>query len=128
MSRIPQLPEIPIVALQRVLGGAALAGGLAYLSWHSLFSVAPGERAIKFNVFRGVLPEILTEGTHFLIPLVERPIIFDVRTRPRSIKSTTGTRGASSPSRRRRRHRRQVSRRRPCPLRPTSPTLAPAPP
>ena len=90
------MPEIPIVALQRLVGGAALAGGLLYLSWHSLFSVAPGERAIKFNVFRGVLPEVLSEGTHILIPLVERPIVFDVRTRPRAIKSTTGTRGESN--------------------------------
>ena len=62
--------------------------------------------AIKFNVFRGVLPEVLSEGTHVLIPLVERPIIFDVRTRPRAIKSTTGTRGAcAAPAARPRRRR-----------------------
>lgn len=36
------------------------------------------------------------QGTHFVIPWIERPIIFDVRTRPRAIKSVTGTRGASA--------------------------------
>jgi hypothetical protein len=48
-----------------------------------------------------VLPDVLSEGTHMLIPLVERPIIFDVRTRPRAIKSTTGTRGEEARARRR---------------------------
>ena len=40
----------------------------------------------------GVKPFVLSEGTHVAIPWFEWPIIFDVRTRPRAIKSTTGTR------------------------------------
>jgi len=44
----------------------------------------------------GVLDKVISEGTHFVIPFLERPIIFDVRTRPRAIKSTTGTRGESA--------------------------------
>lgn len=31
------------------------------------------------------------EGTHFLIPWIERPIFFDVRTKPKNIVSLTGT-------------------------------------
>lgn len=34
------------------------------------------------------------EGTHFIIPVLQKPYIFDVRTRPRSITSVTGTKGA----------------------------------
>lgn len=33
----------------------------------------------------------LVLGTHFLIPWLQTPIIFDVRTRPRNITTTTGT-------------------------------------
>ena len=90
----PQLPNLPVAAIQRAVAGAALLAGAGFLGYRSLYSVAPGERAIKFNIFRGVLPEITGEGTHVLLPLIERPIVFDVRTRPRAIKSTTGTRGA----------------------------------
>lgn len=56
-------------------------------------AVKPGEKALKFNRIRGVLPEVINEGTHLAIPWLEWPIIFDVRTRPRAIKSVTGTRG-----------------------------------
>lgn len=55
--------------------------------------MAPGERAIIFHRFYGVLPGAINEGTHICIPWLERPIVFDVRTKPRAIKSTTGTRG-----------------------------------
>lgn len=39
----------------------------------------------------GILPNIKGEGTHFMIPVVQRPIIFDIRTKPREIPSITGT-------------------------------------
>ena len=44
-----------------------------------------------FDRFRGVLPKASLEGTHFLIPLIQSPTIYDLRTRPRSITSVTGT-------------------------------------
>jgi regulator of protease activity HflC (stomatin/prohibitin superfamily) len=55
-------------------------------------AVKPGEKAIIFNRVVGVKEGVLSEGTHVAIPWFEWPIIFDVRTRPRAIKSTTGTR------------------------------------
>ena len=57
-----------------------------------VFSVQPGERAIVFNRLVGVRKDIYSEGTHLVIPYFEWPIVFDVRTRPRAIKSQTGTR------------------------------------
>jgi len=39
----------------------------------------------------GILPDVSGEGTHFLIPMIQRPIIFDIRTKPREIPSVTGT-------------------------------------
>ncbi len=57
-------------------------------------TVEPGHRAIIFDLLRdGVLPDVYGEGTHFLIPVVQKPIIFDVRAKPRNIAVVTGTKG-----------------------------------
>ena len=44
-----------------------------------------------FDRFRGVLPKSVGEGTHFLVPFIQNPTIYDIRTRPKSITSVTGT-------------------------------------
>ncbi len=46
-----------------------------------------------FDRFSGVKTGVVGEGTHFLIPWVQRPIIFDIRSRPRSVPSVTGSKG-----------------------------------
>ncbi|PVZ97835.1 hypothetical protein BB558_006195 [Smittium angustum] len=50
-----------------------------------------GHRAIKYSRVFGVVDEIHGEGTHFKIPWIETPIIYDVRAKPRSIQSLTGS-------------------------------------
>lgn len=47
-----------------------------------------------FDRFRGVLPEVTGEGTHLRVPWVQTMHVMDIRTRPRSISSVTGTKGA----------------------------------
>jgi prohibitin 1 len=54
-----------------------------------------GHRAVIFDRFQGVKPLVIGEGTHFMIPWLHRPIIFDIRTRPRSVPSVTGTKGTT---------------------------------
>ena len=56
-------------------------------------SVDGGERAVIFDRLRGVLPQVTGEGTHFLIPWVQRPIIFSVRSKPRRVPVVTGSKG-----------------------------------
>lgn len=51
----------------------------------------PGHRAIKFNSITGVGETTYREGYNLKLPLLERPIIYDVRTHPKSIKSATGS-------------------------------------
>lgn len=68
--------------------GLAIAGGVAN---SMLYNVEGGHRAVIFDRFQGVKPDVIGEGTHFMIPWLHRPIIFDIRTRPRSVPSTTGT-------------------------------------
>ncbi|GME72663.1 unnamed protein product [[Candida] boidinii] len=73
------------------------AGGLivfvagAMLINSSLFNVDGGQRAIMYSRINGVQPKIFPEGTHFAIPWLETPVIYDVRAKPRNISSLTGT-------------------------------------
>lgn len=61
-----------------------------------LFStVDAGHQAVIFDRFRGVQDEVVGEGTHFLIPWVQKPIIFDCRSRPRNVPVITGSKGTS---------------------------------
>lgn len=80
-----------IGVLNRVIKYAVAAGVGASVLQTSLFTVDGGERAVIFDRFRGVLPEVVGEGTHFRLPWVQTPHIMDVRTRPRTISSVTGT-------------------------------------
>ena len=66
-------------------------GGSLLLVNSSIYNVDGGFRAIKYSRLTGLSTRIYDEGTHFYIPFLERPIIFDVRARPRSISSLTGT-------------------------------------
>ncbi|KAK2465357.1 hypothetical protein APHAL10511_002711 [Amanita phalloides] len=68
---------------------ALIAGGFVLNS--SLFNVDGGHRAIKYTRLDGVKKDVYPEGTHFAIPWFETPIIFDIRAKPRSIASLTGT-------------------------------------
>ena len=57
-----------------------------------LYNVDGGERAVMFDSLRGgVRPDVIGEGTHFLVPVIQRPIVMDIRTKPREIPSVTGT-------------------------------------
>lgn len=44
-----------------------------------------------FNRISGVKDTIYEEGTHIRIPWFEWPTIFDIRTKPKTIRSPTGT-------------------------------------
>jgi len=73
---------------------AGLGVGLATLGGvvnSALYNVDGGHRAVMFDRFRGVLPQVSSEGTHFMIPWVQRPIVFDIRARPKNVPSITGS-------------------------------------
>ncbi|GAB4847939.1 Prohibitin-3, mitochondrial [Ancistrocladus abbreviatus] len=57
----------------------------------SLYTVDGGQRAVLFDRFRGVLDDTVGEGTHFLVPWLQKPFIFDIRTRPHTFSSVSGT-------------------------------------
>ena len=41
--------------------------------------------------FTGVKENVVGEGTHFMIPWVQRPILYDIRTRPKNVPTVTGS-------------------------------------
>jgi len=56
--------------------------------------VEEGHRAIIFNRISGIQPDtIYSEGLHFKVPWFQNPIIYDIRAKPRLIKSKIGTKG-----------------------------------
>lgn len=75
-----------------VLSKIAIPVGLAIsAAQYSMYDVKGGSRAVLFDRIQGVSQTVVGEGTHFLIPWLQKAIIFDVRTRPRNINSNTGT-------------------------------------
>ncbi|XP_018393922.1 PREDICTED: protein l(2)37Cc [Cyphomyrmex costatus] len=68
--------------------GIALAGGVVN---SALYNVDGGHRAVIFDRFAGIKNTVIGEGTHFFIPWVQKPIIFDIRSRPRNVPVITGS-------------------------------------
>lgn len=54
-------------------------------------SVDGGHRAVIFDRFQGIKQLVVGEGTHFYIPWIQRPIIFDIRSQPRNVPVITGS-------------------------------------
>ena len=72
------------------MSGALAVGAFTVNS--CIYNVDGGERAVMFDTLRGgVLDNFVGEGTHFMIPVIQRPVIIDVCTKPREIPSVTGT-------------------------------------
>mmetsp|Transcript_6437 Transcript_6437/g.13145 ORF Transcript_6437/g.13145 Transcript_6437/m.13145 type:complete len:284 (-) Transcript_6437:73-924(-) len=79
-------------ALTRLGNASAAVAVGAFTVSQCLYNVDGGQRVVMFDSLRGgVLPNVVGEGTHFMIPVIQRPITMDVRTKPREIPSVTGT-------------------------------------
>merc|ERR1719169_309099 len=56
-----------------------------------MYNVDAGHIAIKYNRFSGVGSSFYHPGLNFMVPWFERPIIFDIRARPHTMTSLTGS-------------------------------------
>jgi len=74
--------------LSRLGVAIALVGGATN---SMLYNVDGGHRAVIFDRFQGIKQDVIGEGTHFMVPWLHRPIIFDIRTRPRTVSVATGS-------------------------------------
>lgn len=88
-----KVPKMPGGGSASSLVKVGIIGGLGlYAAAKSLYNVEGGHRAIVFNRLVGIKDEVYPEGTHFIIPWFERPIIYDVRARPNLVESSSGSR------------------------------------
>jgi prohibitin 1 len=77
--------------LQRMYYWAVPAAIGVSLAQQSIYDVGGGYRAVIFDRVSGVKDTVVNEGTHFLVPWLQKSILFDVRTKPRNIATTTGS-------------------------------------
>jgi prohibitin 2 len=75
--------------------GVLVALGLGtYAAYHSVVTIQPGHRGIIYNRIGGLDDKHhLKEGLNFVVPWFQRPIVFDIRTRPQPIDTTSGSKG-----------------------------------
>ena len=73
---------------------------LFLICFYSIFFlvVDGGERVVIFDRFRGVLSSVSGEGTHFLVPWVQKPVFFSIRSKPRNVPVLTGSKGWEEPA------------------------------
>ena len=81
------MASLPTSLFRWVVPGAIAVS----LAQSSIYDVKGGTRAVIFDRISGVKDEVANEGTHFLVPWLQRAIVYDVRTRPRNISTTTGS-------------------------------------
>ncbi|RAL45295.1 hypothetical protein DM860_014705 [Cuscuta australis] len=86
-AKVPKMPGASILNKLASVGGIVM-----YAISNSLYNVDGGHRAIVFNRINGIKEKVYPEGTHLMIPWVERPIIYDVRAKPNLVESTSGSR------------------------------------
>jgi len=65
--------------------------GVGVIGTRFIFVVDGGERAVIFNKLKGLQDKVYGEGMHFKIPVIYTPRYFEIRSRPRLISSSTGT-------------------------------------
>ena len=74
-----------------LVGAVAGVSAVGFVGYNSVFTVEGGQRAVLWSRVQGVKPAVYGEGMHPRIPLIEYPVHFDVRTRPRRVQSLSGS-------------------------------------
>lgn len=84
-------PSTMANALQAIYKWAVPLAVGASFAQAAMYDVKGGTRAVIFDRLSGVRENVVNEGTHFLVPWLQRAIVYDVRTKPRNISTTTGS-------------------------------------
>jgi len=87
----PSMPPGGGGSLASAAGFAVTAAALGYGAYHSVFTVQGGHRAVMFNRITGMKDRVYGEGLNFNVPWFERPIVYDIRTRPVNLQTLTGS-------------------------------------
>uniref|UniRef100_A0A7S3FZG2 Prohibitin n=1 Tax=Strombidium rassoulzadegani TaxID=1082188 RepID=A0A7S3FZG2_9SPIT len=74
------------------LGGVVSSLFGVYLFGKSaIYYVDTGHKAVKFNKITGMREDTYREGYHLLLPFIEKPVIYSVKSQPTKIECTTGS-------------------------------------
>lgn len=97
MAQVPPMPNMRMPSGPpgggRAIGIMATSIGAAVAAYrYGMFNVDGGHRAVIFSRVTGVKDTVYGEGTHLRVPFIDVPIVYDVRAKPRSIQSLTGSR------------------------------------
>jgi len=79
----------------KVFGGLmAIGGAVGALSvgTQAFYTVPGGHRVVIYDRLSGVDHDVKNEGLHMMVPWLQRPNMFDIRTRPYELTSLTGSR------------------------------------
>jgi len=74
-----------------LVAGVGVLLGAGWVAKSSMYTVEAGHMALKYDRLNGVKNDIYREGVHLMIPWFERRMIFDVRARPHTMTSLTGS-------------------------------------
>ncbi|CAG8564607.1 2964_t:CDS:2 [Ambispora leptoticha] len=77
--------------LEKIAKFAIPIGAAASAIQYSIYDVQGGFRAVIFDRIKGVKDKSVGEGTHFLVPWLQKAVLYDVRIKPRNISTTTGS-------------------------------------
>ncbi|KAL1917371.1 uncharacterized protein VTP21DRAFT_5027 [Calcarisporiella thermophila] len=77
--------------LEKVAKWAIPVGAAVSAVNYAMYDVQGGYRAVIFDRIQGVKSDVVSEGTHFLVPWLQRAVLFDVRTKPRNIATNTSS-------------------------------------
>ena len=70
----------------------AITLGTSLFVRNFFYTVDAGERAIIFDrLFGGLKGDVIGEGMHFYLPMIQTPIKYEIRSQPKLILSSTGT-------------------------------------
>lgn len=84
-------PRKAAEAIGRSVTALAGAAVLGYGAYNSFYTVQGGHRAVVFNRMVGMKDSVYGEGLNFNIPWFERPVVYDIRTRPVNLQTLTGS-------------------------------------
>jgi len=77
--------------LNKLIRGAIGLAAFGAVAQTSFFVVDAGHKAVIFDRLEGVKNEIKGEGLNFIIPLLQYPFMYEIRTRFTNIRSETGS-------------------------------------
>mmetsp|Transcript_21638 Transcript_21638/g.20925 ORF Transcript_21638/g.20925 Transcript_21638/m.20925 type:complete len:291 (+) Transcript_21638:79-951(+) len=83
-----KVPKVPMGSIAAIIG----VSGTAYGLYTSVVTVPPGSLGMVYSRIDGLENQAtLKEGLHFVVPFFQRPIVYDIRTRPQLVSTESGS-------------------------------------